>query len=66
MDDVFGRDSDDEGPGEVVHPGEGQSNGLGHDVVAVEEQEHEGIPAHAHEVEEGRRRSPGRNERSTR
>ena len=54
MDDEFGRDADDEGPGEVVHPGKGHSNGLGHDVVAVEEQEHEGIPAHAHEVEEGR------------
>ena len=53
MEDVFGRDSDDEVLGKVVHLGEGHSNGLGHDVVAVEEQEHEGGPADAHEVAEG-------------
>ena len=42
-------------PGEVAHPGQGHnSNGLGHDVVAVKE-EHEEIPADAledREVEE--------------
>ena len=42
MEDVFGRHSDDDVLGEVVHLGEGHGHGLGHDVVAVGDQEHEG------------------------